>query len=118
MKSAVGKFEDEWYVQKHGIATGGSLCVELANIAVYFIMRERVYNDKKLMKNVKHIKRYIDDGAGFYVGSSDQFKSWLVSVNDAISEPGLFIDEANIEEVGSFVPFLNIKNFVLIKVGC
>lgn len=109
LKSAVGKFEDEWYVQKHGIATGGSLCVELANIAVYYIMRERVYNDKKLMKNVKHIKRYIDDGAGFYVGSSDQFKSWLVSVNDAISEPGLFIDEANIEEVGSFVPFLDIK---------
>ena len=108
LKSAVGKFEDKWYVQKLGIATGGSLCVELANITVYYVMRQCVYSNKMLMKKVKHVKRYIDDGAGFYTGSSDEFKQWLADVNDAISSSGLFIDEANVEEVGSFVPFLDI----------
>ena len=108
LKSAVGKFEENWFVQKLGIATGGSLCVELANITVYYVMRLCVYENENLMENVEHVKRYIDDGAGFYVGTSDEFKEWLASVNNAISPFGLYIDEANVEEVGSFAPFLDI----------
>ena len=43
LKSAVGKFDGYWYRQKKGIPTGGSLCVELANITVYYVMRKQVY---------------------------------------------------------------------------
>ena len=67
------QLKSNWYVQKLATATGGSLCVELANISVYYIMRQHVYNNKKLMKSVKHIKRYIDDGACFSVGLYNQF---------------------------------------------
>ena len=65
LKSAVGKYAGRWYRQKKGIPTGGSLCVELANITVFYVMRKVVYNNSQLMKHVVHLKRYIDDGAGF-----------------------------------------------------
>ena len=42
LKAAVGKFEDCWYRQKRGIPTGGSLCVEIANITGYYTMRKEV----------------------------------------------------------------------------
>ena len=73
LKSAVGKFEGSWYRQKKGIPTGGSLCVELANITVYYIMRKEVYSNRNLMKKIAHVKRYIDDGAGFFTGNKRQF---------------------------------------------
>merc|ERR1712002_1056896 len=81
LKSAIGKFEGRWYRQKKGIPTGGSLCVELANITVYYLMRKFVYSNCNLMKNVAHVKRYIDDGAGFFTGSQRQFEVWIRSVN-------------------------------------
>ena len=65
LRAAVGKHEGRWYHQKKGIPTGGSLCVELANITVFYIMRKFVYSNRILMKHVAHVKCYIDDGAGF-----------------------------------------------------
>jgi len=109
LKSAVGKFEGSWYRQKKGIPTGGSLCVELANITVFYIMRKCVYADKNLMKHVVHVKRYIDDGAGFFTGSKRQFESWLKNVNQSLSGYGLLIDESSFEETGICVPFLDIR---------
>ena len=47
-----------------GIPTGGSLCEQIANIAVYYYMIKVVCSDDQLMKNVSTVKRYIDDGAG------------------------------------------------------
>ena len=108
LKCAVGKFEDCWYRQKKGIPTGGSLCVELANITVYYIMRKEVYGNSNLMKHIAFVKRYIDDGAGFFTGSQRQFASWLHNVNLALKPYGLFIDESKFEEVGVCVPFLDI----------
>ena len=60
------------------------------------------------MKNVKYIKRYIDDGAGFFTGSERQFTSWLNSVNKFLKPSDLVIDESNFEEVGICVPFLDV----------
>ena len=108
LKCAVGKFEDCWYRQKKGIPTGGSLCVELANITVFYVMRTQVYNNHKLMKYVVHVKRYIDDGAGFFTGSERQFASWLQSVNTALKVYCLEIDEYKFEDIGVCVPFLDI----------
>ena len=36
MNASVGEFKGKYYKQLKGIATGGSNCVELANITVYF----------------------------------------------------------------------------------
>ena len=109
LQSAVGKYGGRWYRQKKGIPTGGSLCVELANITVFYVMRKVVYNNSQLMKHVVHLKRYIDDGAGFFSGSKRQFEYWLNSVNHALQPHGLLIDESTFEELGICVPFLDIR---------
>ena len=47
-----------------GVPTGGSLCVQLANITVFYFMNNAVYSKPEIMANVVEAKRYIDDGAG------------------------------------------------------
>ena len=107
--SSIGKFKDKFYLQKNGVPTGGSLCVQLANITVFYIMKKAVYSNQDLMTNVKEVKRFIDDGAGFYIGSERSFTLWMVKVNQALQPYGLYIDESMVKDVGTFVPFLDIQ---------
>ena len=107
--SSIGKFKDKFYLQKNGVPTGGSLCVQLANIAVYYIMNIAVYSNEDLMQYVKEVKRYIDDGAGFFLGSERMFTTWMSKVNEALAPYGLLIDESTIKNVGEYVPFLDIQ---------
>ena len=44
LRASVAKYDDSWWRQKNGIPTGGSLCVQLANIAVFYVMFTKVYN--------------------------------------------------------------------------
>ena len=71
-------------------------------------MKKAVYSNPQLMNNVKELKRYIDDGGGFYVGSLRSFLMWMKKVNECLRPYGLFIDESVIKEVGDFIPFLDI----------
>ncbi len=107
--SASGKFEGQWYSQKKGIPTGGSLCVELANITVFYLMNKNVYENTQLMKHVKKLRRYIDDGSGFFTGSNEQFKLWIGAVNSLLAKYELFIDEYEVKEIGVLIPFLDIQ---------
>ena len=109
LKSAVGQYGNTFYRQKKGVPTGGSLCVQLANIAVFYVMRKSVYNDETLMRKVPCLKRYIDDGAGFFDGTKRQFSEFMSVVNQRIGSLGLNIDEHCIEDPGSFVAFLDIQ---------
>ena len=81
LKASVAKYEDAWYKQKNGVPTGGSLCVQLANITVYYVMFKKVYSQPHLMQFVLDIKRFIDDGVGFFTGSEEEFNYWLQIVN-------------------------------------
>ena len=56
LRASIGKFKDSFYRQKIGVPTGGSLCVQLANITVYYIMKKAVYSNPQLMNNVKELK--------------------------------------------------------------
>ena len=109
LRSAIGKFENSWYLQRNGVPTGGSLCVELANITVYYIMNKLVYSNKGMMKYVKVVKRYIDDGVGFFTSTIRKFDEWINQINDALSIYGLNIDESEIKEVDNFISFLDIQ---------
>ena len=108
LRASVGKFQGNWYIQKNGVPTGGSLCVQLANITVYYIMNKVVYSQQRLMQNIKEVRRYIDDGGGFYVGSERSFRTWISLVNESLRPYGLVIDESLIMEIGEFAPFLDI----------
>ena len=61
LRSAVAKYDGNWWKQKNGIPTGGSLCVQLANITVYYVMSGKVYNVPHMMINIQEIRRFIDD---------------------------------------------------------
>ncbi len=89
LKSAIGQFGGSFYKQRRGVPTGGSLCVQLANIAVYYVMRETIYNDELLMEKVPCLKRYVDDGAGFFSGTKRQFSEFINLVNERIGFQGL-----------------------------
>ena len=108
-RASIGQFEGDWYQQLVGIPTGGSLCVQIANIAVYYYMRKVVYSDEHLMKNVSTVKRYIDDGAGFFDGTKRQFSEFISNVNSRLGSVGLNIDEFSIEDPGGFTCFLDIQ---------
>ena len=109
LESSVGIFEGSWYKQKGGIPTGGSLCVQLANITVYWVMRKAVYENPELMKNIISVKRYIDDGADFIQGPPEDFHQWIRKVNENLSEYGLFIDESCVGTTNTFISFLDIQ---------
>ena len=108
-RASVGKFKGDWFRQLNGVPTGGSLCVQLANITVYYVLYKTVYSVPGLMKDVKSIKRYIDDGADLYTGSTRQFKTWISNINDSLKSYSLYIDENNIQNVGHLIPFLDIQ---------
>jgi hypothetical protein len=109
LKASVGVFEKAWYIQKKGVPTGGSLCVQIANITVFYIMQKVVYSNLDMMRGIASLKRYIDDGAGHFVGSKREFASWLNEANRALAPFGLNIDESSIEDPGKYVAFLDIK---------
>ena len=80
LRASVAKYNNSWWKQNNGIPTGGSLCVQLANITVFYMMSSKVYTVPNMMTNVRDIKRFIDDGAGFYFGTEEQFDTWLAAV--------------------------------------
>ena len=47
-------------------------------------MAKKVYNVPNMMLNVTDIKRFIDDGMGFFFGSEEEFNRWLEKVNQEI----------------------------------
>ena len=91
MKSAFGEFKGIFFKAKGGIPTGGSISVELANIAVYFILKTVLFNDKFMMTDIVGIKRYIDDGVGIHTMSERRFKSWKKLVSSKVSTRGMLI---------------------------
>ena len=109
LESSVGCFDGQWYIQRNGVPTGGSLCVQLANITVYYALNKCVYSNTELMKHIVSIKRYIDDGAGVMSGTKRQYQQFIKSINNELQKFKLFIDEFQIEDPGKACNFLDIK---------
>ena len=101
LQAFVAKYNGCWWRQKNGIPTGGSLCVQLANITVFYVMAKKVYNVPSMMLNAADIKRFIDDGMGFFFGTEEEFIRWLEKVNQEIRPYGLQIDESSFKENGT-----------------
>ena len=109
MKSSVGCFKGKWYRQKKGIATGGSICVELANITVFYVLNEVLYSDHSMMSDVESLKRFVDDCTGAYTGSERMFRKWEKRVRDRLLEFGLKTDDFVVMKNGEPLPFLDIQ---------
>ena len=61
------------------------------------------------MKNAKLSKRYIDDGAGTFTGTIDEFRNWINLVNIRLSDYGLYVDEFSVKPVEEYIPFLDVQ---------
>ena len=112
IESAIGEFQGKYYKPKKGLPTGGSLSVQLANIAVYFVLNKVIFSDSTLMRNVIDIKRYIDDGIGLHIMSQHDFANWKRTVSEKVSQFDLKIKETDWEEPSSkhgSVHFLDIQ---------
>ena len=60
-----------WFRNKSGIATGGSLSVSLANIAVYYALRCSIFDSDNSSVHLLCLKSFVDDLTGLSVGSKD-----------------------------------------------
>ena len=76
ISASIGEFHGKFYKQRSGLPTGGSLIVEIANITVYYVLKEVLYDNPDLMKDVLAIKRYIDDGVGVHTMTERSFGIW------------------------------------------
>ena len=95
IEASVGEFQNKFYVSRKGLPTGGSIIVELANIAVYYVMRTALYSDKELMKGIISIRRYIDDGVGLHVMTRRQFDNWKTTISKRVASFGLKIKDTD-----------------------
>ena len=99
--------------------TGGGIIVELANIAVYFVLRNVLYSDKDLMKRIISIRRYIDDGVGLHFMTKREFGIWSSTISEKVKLFHLKIKDSDWtvpEKQGKMVNFLDI-NFTFDKHG-
>ena len=111
LSSGVGVFKNEWYQSISGISTGGSLSVQLANIAVYYVLNKCVYSNGELNKNIIDIKRFIDDGVGIFEGNMENFDIWKRSATVLLSRYNLIIKDVDwkVANLTEYVNFLDIK---------
>ena len=70
-------------------------------------MSQKVYDVPEKMTNVGEVKRFIDDGAGFFRGNNEEFEEWLNMVNQEIGMLGLNIDESSLKSNGEYINFTN-----------
>jgi len=70
-----------------------------------------------MMTNIREVRRFIDDGAGFHLGSEEEFNNWLTAVNTEISPLGLYIDESALQKNSNYINFLDIQ-YCFDKDGC
>ena len=61
------------------------------------------------MANITALKRYIDDGSGFFSGTQAEFSEWIAEINTKLLKYGLNIDESTIAAPSEFVSFLDIQ---------
>ena len=72
-------------------------------------MRKCVYEDNVLMDKISSLKRYINEGAGTYSGTKQQFTEFLKTVNERIGTLELNIDGYSVMDPGEYVNFLDIQ---------
>ena len=75
LDSAVGSFRGRWYHSAGGVATGGKLCVNVANITVFWAFKRVIYGNWH--KQLIFIMRFIDDGTGGWNGTPIEFIKWF-----------------------------------------
>ena len=109
--SAVLKNEDQWYEVVNGVPTGGINSVDCGNIALFFALKNLVYNPVVRPEELRNLDRFVDDisGQGMWRGSMIDFESWVTLLrNKMIENYGLDITY-EVKPITEFTQFLDIQ---------
>ena len=109
LESAVGRFGDKWYKAKDGVATGGKLCVYIANIAVYFALKRSLLYVNNFSCNLLYMFRFIDDCTGGWRGDLQKFYVWFVRLYRYLFSHFNLRITFNVRPVYEFLEFLDVR---------
>ena len=76
-RSAVVKYDNDWYAGINGIPTGGIPSVDAGNISVYYVLKRLVYLNDVKPEELLMFLRFVDDGSGIWNGTRDVFLNWF-----------------------------------------
>ena len=109
--SAVGTFKGKWYKQVSGVPTGGSISVQIANITVYFVLYQVLFQKTDMMEHILELKRFIDDGTGLFTGNCEQFELWKTRLTHELHKFHLNIKPEDwlLGNNETYVHFLDVK---------
>ena len=107
LESTYAKYGRWWYKQMDGVATGGTLSVHVANIAVFRVLNMIIYSRPHIQ--IDFFVRFVDDGTGVWSGSLDSFYWWFVTLNEELKENYNLELTFNISESDNFCVFLDVE---------
>ena len=64
-------------MSENEIPTGGVPSVDLGNIAVFYVLRNLVYDPERRPVEIVSFMRFVDDGTGIWQGSITHFHEWI-----------------------------------------
>ena len=83
LRSAYIKYGHQWFESEIGVPTGGKTSVDIANIAVFFVLNHLIYDPCGKPKELVHFIRFVDDGSGIWNGTKDSFLAWFRKTKEA-----------------------------------
>ena len=107
LDAAVAKFGGRWYQSSGGVATGGKLCVYVANIVVYWAFNKVIYSQP--CRFLVYFYRYIDDGTGGWSGEPVQFFRWFCKIYKILDRDYNLRLTFNVKYACNFLEFLDVN---------
>jgi len=107
LDSSVARFGGVWFRAKDGVATGGKLCVYLANITVYYALNMIIYSRQTSL--LIFLIRFVDDGIGGWKGDIISFYRWFKRVYDELNKEFNLRLTFNIVPCFQFIEFLDVS---------
>ena len=112
IENGYGRYGNDWFKILHGIPTGSSISVALANITVSYCLQMVFDELGGAPDDLVGYRSYVDDVGGCWIGSVDDFVEFSEKVNNLLFERyGLSIKGGNWEIMkgSQFSVFLDVK---------
>ena len=107
LDAAVAKFGGKWYQASGVVATGGKLCVYIANVVVFWAFYNVIYSRPN--KHLIDFYRFIDDGTGGWSGEPIQFFRWFCHIYKSLKDNYNLKLTFNVRYCNNFLEFLDVN---------
>ena len=90
-----------------GVATGGKLCVYIANVVVFWAFYDVIYSRPN--KHLIYFYRFIEDGTGVWSGEPIQFFRWFCHIYKSLKDNYNLKLTFNVRYCNNFLEFLDVN---------